>query len=230
MNADPPTIELVDYNYDRVGGFRHRFFSRAGTYDRWIISEVGQYALLDYRGKDVLDIGANIGSFTVLACQLGAKSVMAVEPDPDNFGLLLKNIPLYGQKVDPVCAAAVTDPSLKTVSLYAAPNMKNLGTHSLWIKGRRIESEVMAVLWESLFEATPHSAVKIDAEGSEFDLILNGGVPDCVTQIVMEIHLNKREWREKLAPAVVDYFKNWECLREPNIGLKNWATLGAWRR
>lgn len=222
--------EIVEYNYSRVGGFTHRFFARPGTYDRAVISEVAQYSLLDYEDQDVLDIGANIGSFTVLACQLGARSVTAVEPDPDNFALLGVNVPLYASRVSLVCAAAVSDPDLTTVPLYRAPNLKNLGTHSLWIKGRRLETKVKAEWWGDIIGEKDYGVIKLDCEGSEMDLILNGGIPDTVTQIVFELHLNKREWREKLGPAVVDYFKDWECLRKPNIGPKNWATLAAYRR
>lgn len=40
----------------------------------------------------VIDIGANIGSFSLYAASLGAKKVIAVEPEPHNLELLRKNI------------------------------------------------------------------------------------------------------------------------------------------
>lgn len=40
----------------------------------------------------VVDIGANIGSFTLFAASLGAKKVIAVEPEPHNLWLLKSNI------------------------------------------------------------------------------------------------------------------------------------------
>lgn len=40
----------------------------------------------------VVDIGANIGAFTLYAAKLGAKKVIAVEPEPHNVELLRKNV------------------------------------------------------------------------------------------------------------------------------------------
>lgn len=40
----------------------------------------------------VVDIGANIGAFTLYAAKLGAKKVIAVEPEPQNLELLRMNI------------------------------------------------------------------------------------------------------------------------------------------
>lgn len=40
----------------------------------------------------VVDIGANIGSFSLFAASLGAKKVIAVEPEPHNLELLRQNI------------------------------------------------------------------------------------------------------------------------------------------
>lgn len=40
----------------------------------------------------VVDLGANIGSFSLYAGMLGAKKVIAVEPEPHNIELLVKNV------------------------------------------------------------------------------------------------------------------------------------------
>jgi len=40
----------------------------------------------------VIDIGANIGSFSLFAAKLGAKKVIAVEPEPHNVELLRSNV------------------------------------------------------------------------------------------------------------------------------------------
>lgn len=40
----------------------------------------------------VVDIGANIGAFTLYAAKMGAKKVIAVEPEPHNIELLRMNI------------------------------------------------------------------------------------------------------------------------------------------
>lgn len=43
------------------------------------------------RGGIVIDVGANVGAFSVLAAKLGAAAVHAYEPDPTNYALLLEN-------------------------------------------------------------------------------------------------------------------------------------------
>src|SRR5579885_1432959 len=55
---------------------------------------VGEYDyLLDNitKGDIVLDAGANVGIFSILASRKAHK-VIAIEPDPENYGYLLKNI------------------------------------------------------------------------------------------------------------------------------------------
>ena len=52
-----------------------------------------------------LDVGANVGTYTIWAAELGAE-VIAVEPAADTFGLLEENIALNGYRVTTVRAAA----------------------------------------------------------------------------------------------------------------------------
>lgn len=40
----------------------------------------------------VVDLGANIGAFSLYAAALGAKKVIAVEPEPHNIEMLVKNV------------------------------------------------------------------------------------------------------------------------------------------
>lgn len=50
----------------------------------------------------VVDIGANIGSFSLYAAALGAKKVIACEPEPNNLKLLMQNIKDNGKHVPDV--------------------------------------------------------------------------------------------------------------------------------
>jgi FkbM family methyltransferase len=52
-----------------------------------------------------IDVGANVGTYTLWAAELGAE-VIALEPAEDTFGLLLENIALNGYRVTAVRAAA----------------------------------------------------------------------------------------------------------------------------
>ena len=66
---------------------------RPGTLDEYIFKEIRpSYNMLDIQEGDVvLDIGANIGAFSLYAEQQGATKIYSYEPDSDNFFILEKN-------------------------------------------------------------------------------------------------------------------------------------------
>jgi len=56
-------------------------------------------------GDLFIDVGANIGTYTIWAGELGAE-VIALEPAKDTFALLVENVALNGYVVNPIQAAA----------------------------------------------------------------------------------------------------------------------------
>lgn len=81
-----------------------KFRVREGTFDTGIIQEVAYdpfYAMSClFIGEDsvVIDVGAHIGAFSVLAAARGAR-VVALEPVQENFQLLEENLRLNHYKV-----------------------------------------------------------------------------------------------------------------------------------
>ena len=51
-------------------------------------------------------------------------------------------------------------------------------------------------------------------------------LPESVKSVVMELHLHKITWRHQESFRVVEIFRDWKCLRRPNIGLTSWLTWG----
>lgn len=122
------------------------------------------------RGSMVLDLGCNVGLFTVLAAKLGAQ-VIAVEAQTGFQPYLERNLQLNG------CSAEVhwgmvgsggvlADPSKTHTSLKEQPVRLNLETI---LRGRQIDF------------------LKCDIEGSEFALF-QGSWLDQVQSIAMEVH------------------------------------------
>ncbi|GAB2896592.1 FkbM family methyltransferase [Streptomyces mayteni] len=84
----------------------------------------------DLSGKTFLDLGANIGSATLLALlRFDAKTALAVEPDPENFVLLQNNLLANGleDRVTAVRRALSDQPG----EVLLALSEKNRGNHLL---------------------------------------------------------------------------------------------------
>ena len=131
------------------------------------------------KGEIVIDAGAHIGLFSIRASQLvGPKGlVIAIEPYPDNFNILLRNIKLNSLKnVIPLNVALSNREG--RAKLYI--DKKTTAGHSI-IKGIRnsISSEfilVPSMTLDSLVKKLNLNRIdfiKIDVEGAEY-LLLQG--------------------------------------------------------
>jgi len=127
------------------------------------------------KGMVVVDIGAYVGHYTLIAADLvGEKGkVFAFEPDPDNFALLLKNLEVNRcQNVIPV-QKAIADRNGKT-RLFLA--QENKGDHRIYdsYDGRKsITVDVTSL--DDFFKERDYrvDVIKMDIEGSEM-AALNG--------------------------------------------------------
>jgi hypothetical protein len=101
---------------------------RPDTSDRPTLNEVallGVYAGIPIEsGFTVLDIGAHIGCFTVLAAKRASR-VFAVEPIASNFDLLTKNIALNDLSNVKAVRAAVGSGSSPTVQIYSSGSLSS---------------------------------------------------------------------------------------------------------
>jgi len=83
------------------------------------------------KGDVVLDIGANIGYYTLIFAKLVGQEgeVLAFEPDPNNFALLKKNIEINGYRNVSLLQKAVSNRSGK-IRLYLSDS--NPGAHTIY--------------------------------------------------------------------------------------------------
>jgi FkbM family methyltransferase len=121
-------------------------------------------------GDTWLDLGSQIGSFTLRAAKNGA-CVIAVEPEPQNAKLWRKNVRenKLAARAKLVQKACVPD-SRRTVTLNIATSTYK---HSLLDMAKGIGSvQVAAINLGSLLKQHPKvNAVKMDVEGSETVLL-----------------------------------------------------------
>jgi len=120
-------------------------------------------------GLVVVDVGANIGYYTLLfAKHVGPSGkVFAFEPDPDNFGLLTKNIETNGYSNVVPLQAAVSD-AAGQLDLYR--NDANRMDHRTYSPGEGWQSvSVPAIRLDDYFAPSSRrvDVIKMDIQGSE---------------------------------------------------------------
>lgn len=124
----------------------------------------------------VLDIGAHIGYYTLMAAKrVGKKGkVYAFEPNKDNLALLSKNIDLNGYKNIVLVDKAVAK-STKRARLFINPISS--GMHSLVDIDNNSTNSIMVdtISLDDFFDRNPPriSVIKMDIEGGEY-LALEG--------------------------------------------------------
>lgn len=121
------------------------------------------------KGMTVLDCGANIGYYTLIAASIvGEKGkVYAFEPGPDNFALLKKNVEINGYKNIVLVQKAISNET-KKIKLFLSQD--NKGTHRTYNSFDGRESVVIdAIALDEYFKNHKGQIdfIKMDIEGSE---------------------------------------------------------------
>jgi FkbM family methyltransferase len=121
------------------------------------------------KGEVVLDIGANIGYYTLIFARLvgGEGKVFAFEPDPTNFSLLKKNVELNGYKNVVLVPKAVSNKTEK-IRLYLSKN--NKADHRIYdAHDGRQSIEIEAIRLDDYFKNYDGEIafIKMDIQGAE---------------------------------------------------------------
>ena len=150
-----------------------------GEYEKY---ETELFKNLVRSGMVVVDIGANIGYYTLIAAKLvGSKGVVyAFEPEPRNYELLCKNIVTNGYHNVVAINKAVSNTSGKA-KLYvvkAVGDASSLARGNVLTYSKNVDClEVETITLDDFFERTVGDdrigLVKIDVEGAE-GLVLSG--------------------------------------------------------
>ena len=138
-------------------------------------------------GDIFVDIGANVGIYTIFALDLGAK-VIACEPDPHNYQRILEHLKLNGYDAE-VLNVAVADRAgiLRLTQGLDSYNHLVLGGEEL---ERAIEVSAMPL--DDILGERRVAGVKIDVEGAE-RLVMAGAERALSEQRIGLIQL---EWSE----------------------------------
>ncbi len=143
----------------------------------------------------VLDVGANLGFFSVYAMsRLPGSTVLAVEPLPANFAALEANLALNPDHRFRACQAAVSD-APGTLRLFIPKEDAHPTGASIFAPpgGLAPEVEVPAVTLATLCEEagwTDVDLLKLDCEGAEYAILYACplDVLDRICHVAMEVH------------------------------------------
>lgn len=205
---------MENENYERKM-FTHKnrnFVVREGTSDSFVVKEVSgsAYSKLKLYPDDVcLDIGLNIGVFSVIASEK-CKFVYSYEPEPENFELATKNVDLNKRENVKLHNVAVIGNNDKKRFL-SINKKKNKGCHSLIPKRGRGSKTVNCMEINKIIEQTNPTVMKVDTEGAEFEILM-AIKPENMKkfrEIIFEFHhahLDDIDTREKYQ-ALIEFLK-----------------------
>jgi FkbM family methyltransferase len=120
------------------------------------------------RGGVVIDIGANIGTFSIYAANFGA-TVYSIEPEPHNLEALKRNIEInkMQDKVYP-CPYAISDYK-GTAVIHDSGGGSSIKDDGVF--GAEVEVMPLDNFFQ-LYHINDVDVLKIDVEGSEVEIIL----------------------------------------------------------
>lgn len=124
------------------------------------------------KGEVVLDIGAHIGYYTLIAAKIVGDEgkVFAFEPAPDNYALLEKNVNVNGYRNVILEQKATSDKTGK-LKLYLTGN--NTAMHRIYPSRYSVNSiEIDTIRLDDYFEdySGKIDMIKIDVEGAEWSV------------------------------------------------------------
>lgn len=129
-------------------------------------------------GGGFLDVGANVGSYTIIASEPGKGSVISFEPHPGTYKTLVRNIELNGFRVATPLNMALGSTS---GTLYFTSNPVSSLNHV--VSSAETGTEVVVPVYRldeisqvlALYESSDIVAMKADVEGFELDVLLGAG-------------------------------------------------------
>ena len=189
-----PYIKIIDIDNNKIV-FEYR--KKRIALVNWVYGgsdAFTDYNWLDVSGKSVLDIGANVGDSAIWFALNGAKKVVAIEPYPFPYNIMLMNIKENnfsdrilalncGVGKEKYKIRVTTEPTFRDSDLKASE------------KGVEIDVYPLDYLIEKF---GPFDVLKMDCEGCEYDTILNSQNIRDFKQIQLEYHYGCEELKIKL--------------------------------
>lgn len=157
--------------------------------DQYIIEEIFRnlcYDKLSVTPDDVvLDLGLNIGCFSLWCYQRGVKTIVGYEPCKDNYLLAKKNVGSFAEVID----MAVVGDDRQAMDLYISSDNSGKNSSVATYRKEGVVS-VKCVNINDVLSKYPFTCMKMDVEGGEIEII--GAIRDFgkIDKMVIEYHNN----------------------------------------
>jgi len=183
-----------------------QYIIRPKTIDQHIINEIYMDKIYNPKGFEikstdtVLDIGAQIGIFSIYAAKKAKKGqVLSFEPTKENFSMLKENVEINKLQNVKVFRQAVGNKNGK-LKIYLE---HNTGGHTIINNGKNF-IEATQICLDSIIKEQKLNQIdflKLDCEGSEYSILFNTKIENLkkIKKISMEYHkLDKTKNAETL--------------------------------
>jgi len=151
-----------------------------------------------------LDVGANVGSFTLLASGVCKARTIAFEPDPETMAFLQRNIDindLHGYVVLEQAAVGAEEGEVAfTIGLDTMNHVAD-GTHA---RTRRVPMRTL----DNIAALTPPIMIKVDVEGYEADVFR--GAQAVLNKPALKVVITEGQQPAVVAPLVNAGFSQYE--------------------
>jgi len=175
-----------------------KFYCRKKDEDLHFISEhyekrtLSLFKNLARKSKIIVDVGAHIGKYTILADKLTKNKVIAIEPSKENFSILKKNLLLNKCKNTLAFNLAVTNKN-KKVKLYTPDTSGHYTIRKIKSNSWELVSGVSLDYLLKRLKIEKVDLIKIDVEGAEADVIegfMKYLISHKVDRLIIEISKN----------------------------------------
>jgi FkbM family methyltransferase len=191
----------------------------AELYKEVVVENVYQVSEDLIKGRPVIDIGANVGTFAILAASLGASKIVAAEPVSETYDRLVQN--LQRASANAVAMKAAVMDKVGTVEIGVNPKS---GHNSLY-KSESGSESVPSVTLADLLEHVEGNDIflKMDCEGAEYDILMAATQEemDRIGRLAIEIHGD-------MHPKYKGLETLWSRLEALGMKLVDRKQIGAW--
>ncbi|MFN7917809.1 MAG: FkbM family methyltransferase [Vicinamibacterales bacterium] len=216
LNALPALLRAARSEMVPVAGSTLRIPGPPGVRASVVAGNVRMRALLDALlrpGDTVVDVGANIGAIAVHAARVVGPSgvVVAIEPAPDNLGLLRENLARNGlSHVQVVAGGAGPQRARRTLFLRGAVSAVNSFYAESCYGTVSGTTEVEVAPLDDLVPG-PARLVKIDVEGAELEVL--EGMSRLLSSPALTLVVEWHPLLQRAAGAETDALPHWLLAR-----------------